>query len=151
MVNKKRLFYGLLIIMWCFIIFYFSNTNANDSSNMSMGIVKMFINLIYPKFDLLNVQRRNEILSIIHLLIRKLAHMTEFGILYFLIFQFITTYKKLYILPLFFTIVYAAFDEIHQLFIEGRSGNIADIMIDSIGAIIMLCIVYLYQKLFRTH
>ena len=34
---------------------------------------------------------------------------------------------------------YAAIDEIHQLFVEGRSGQVTDVLIDSIGILLGIC------------
>jgi len=41
---------------------------------------------------------------------------------------------------------YAIFDEIHQLFIRGRSGNIFDVGIDSIGIVAMALVLWILQK-----
>ena len=49
-------------------------------------------------------------------------------------------------LSLLFCFLYACSDEFHQLFIPGRSGQFIDILIDTSGALIMLLIIYLWQK-----
>ena len=43
------------------------------------------------------------------------------------------------------SILYSCTDEFHQLFINGRSGSIKDVLIDSIGILIGT---YLYKLLF---
>ena len=43
-------------------------------------------------------------------------------------------------------IEYATIDEIHQLFIEGRSGQVVDVFIDSIGVSIGICVFMLVFK-----
>lgn len=42
---------------------------------------------------------------------------------------------------------YAIFDEIHQLFIDGRSGQITDVIIDSIGVAIGICVFMVMYKI----
>lgn len=42
---------------------------------------------------------------------------------------------------------YAALDEIHQLFVEGRSGQVTDVLIDSIGIFLGICFVLIIYKI----
>ena len=44
-------------------------------------------------------------------------------------------------------IEYASLDEIHQLFIEGRAGKITDVLIDTIGISIGICLAMLLYKI----
>lgn len=87
--------------------------------------------------------------------VRKLAHMTEFGLLYML------TYKTLFeaklkaldnskILPLtsfVLTVGYAALDEWHQSFVPGRSSQFTDVLVDATGTLIALSLVWGWQRL----
>ncbi len=53
----------------------------------------------------------------------------------------------LFIIPVGFSVLYGVSDEVHQLFVEGRSFDTGDIAADAIGAAIAaLAIPYLYQK-----
>ena len=49
--------------------------------------------------------------------------------------------------------VYATSDEIHQKFIEGRSGQITDVMIDSMGVLfgilIVMLLIEIYIKIYK--
>ena len=113
-----------------------SSFNSNDSSSQSGFIVNILSSIL--KIDNL------EILTFI---IRKLAHITEYFILGILMINCLKDYKikNIFIVAIFLCILYSWTDEIHQLFVSGRSGNIIDVLIDSIG--IMLGI-YIY-KLFK--
>ena len=75
-----------------------------------------------------------------HTPVRKLAHMLEFGCLATLVFLFLVTWSgKLwwrYFVSLGFTLLYAASDELHQLFRDGRGSQLKDVMIDFTGAFI---------------
>ena len=48
---------------------------------------------------------------------------------------------------LFIGIIYASLDEIHQLFIEGRSGQVIDVCIDTIGVALGICSFMLLYKI----
>ena len=78
--------------------------------------------------------------------IRKIAHITEYLILGFLMFNLLKQYSVTNIYyAIGLSILYSCTDEFHQLFISGRSGSIRDILIDSIGILIGT---YLYKLLF---
>jgi len=67
---------------------------------------------------------------------KKLAHMFVYAVLYFLIFRALN-YKKSdpnFLLPLLFTIMYAATDELHQFFVPGRTATVRDLGFDLYGA-----------------
>lgn len=120
----------LLVILWMIFIFVMSSFDANSSSNQSNFIVDIITSIINIK-DI-------ELLSLI---IRKLAHFIEYFILGILVINFITRYDKKIIIAILLCIIYATSDEIHQIFVPGRSCQITDIMIDSLGSImgIYLC------------
>jgi len=71
---------------------------------------------------------------ILDFIIKKSAHMVEFGILAFLLSKAFKFKKP----DLSFLLAwsYAFTDEIHQLFVPGRGGRISDVLIDLLGIII---------------
>ena len=50
-----------------------------------------------------------------------------------------------------FCFLYACSDEVHQLFVPGRSGNIIDVGIDSIGSYFGILFFYIYYQLRRKY
>lgn len=67
-------------------------------------------------------------------LIRKAAHLCEFALLGSLLYLALRSYGVTGIWwSLCVGILYAASDEIHQLFVPGRLGCITDVLIDAIG------------------
>lgn len=102
------------------------------------------------------------LVSKMHTPIRKLAHMIEFGSLAALAFLFLLTWTGnvlwRYGASLGFAFVYAALDEWHQLFEEGRGPQFSDVLIDFTGAFIaatcvLIVVVIIRQKrrLVTTH
>ena len=55
------------------------------------------------------------------------------------------SYKKIIVYSFIFCFLYACSDEVHQLYVPGRSGNIKDVFIDSIGISFAL-VVYYFKK-----
>lgn len=75
----------------------------------------------------------------LNFLFKKLAHITVYGILFFLLqrgFNWEKVLPKHYLWSFIITILYAASDEWHQSFVPGRHPQIYDIGFDSIGALI---------------
>jgi len=73
-------------------------------------------------------------------LIRKLAHFTVYFVLGILTANAlktsgVSTFKAV-ALALAICIVYAATDEIHQMFVPGRGAQVKDVLIDSVGAVV---------------
>ncbi len=89
----------------------------------------------------------------LHTPIRKLAHMAEFGSLATLVFLLLLTWQgKIlwrYAASLGFALVYAATDELHQLFRDGRGSRFSDVLIDFTGAFIACTLLLIVVMIIR--
>ena len=126
-------------------IFFFKY--ANKSTGTSDKVITTMIEI---KDKITNNETPNNEKEIIvknsSFYIRKIAHITEYLILGFLMFNLLKQYSVTNIYyAIGLSILYSCTDEFHQLFISGRSGSIRDILIDSIGILIGT---YLYKLLF---
>lgn len=130
---KLKYFIPSIIVMIG--IFIFSAQTGNESSELSNGL-------------LLWIQQTLHI-TIPSLIIRKCAHMSEYAILMItFIYAFKNNNIKHYITYAFLsTVFYACTDEFHQLFVESRSGNIIDVCIDSLGALLVIIIMKIKKSL----
>ena len=140
---SKKSKYIILTIIWMGFIFCMSNQPANISKELSQNIENLLNNTpIIGNLlsDILNSPNSQFI-------VRKSAHIILFCLLSILCFVVIYELKrnvKISTLVSFsITFVYACMDEIHQLFIPGRSGKINDVLIDSIGVIMGLIFINL--------
>lgn len=144
--NIKNKIYLLLAILWMGTIFYLSNQPAEISTAQSGGVIELLSNI--PIIGSL-VSAMMEV-DIAQFIIRKAAHMSAFCILAILWFLAIykpnNNIKSTSMKAFTFTVIYACTDEIHQLFVQGRSGEIRDVMIDSTGALIGTIIIYFTVK-----
>ena len=121
------------------LIFLLSSQNAAVSSGTSGNVIRLIVGIFYPEFDNLPAAEQTEIVASLQFLARKSAHFSIYMILGVLSFLAVISYEKLlFVLRLTVSgsvcLLYAASDEIHQLFIPGRSGEVRDVMIDFSGA-----------------
>ena len=139
----------VLVVLWMGVIFCFTAQTGDESGNLSSGFTQMLVTGWNDIFRL--GWNETQILAITESLgypIRKMAHMTEFGVLAVLIWSAlkyytqINTMKKHYTVSWIAAVGYAMTDESHQLFVEGRSGNLFDVGVDAAGAFVALVLVY---------
>lgn len=131
-------FIPAIIIM--IIIFLFSHapgSTSAQSSGMVTDLVMTTIDKVFGDSDYIMVFL-NYMIGMAEFLVRKFAHITEYAAL-----SFACCYaydnekrKKFWLVVILFSFFYAMTDEFHQLFIDGRSGQFSDVMIDMIGVFI---------------
>lgn len=142
--KKKRVITLILIVLWMGLVFFLSQQSADESSELSQGLLKIILKIF--KLD-----SKTEFIT--EHIIRKLAHFTLYTLGGMLIYLHINLYntntKNKVILSHGIGTIYAITDEIHQIFIPGRSGEIRDVLIDSIGVfigLIFVCIIDMIKK-----
>jgi VanZ family protein len=121
------------VVLWMLFIFCLSYQPANESNQMSTGITEVIIQTtskIVPKAEL-SFHTLNHF-------VRKSAHFFIYFVLGILTINALRRIGwsdyRCTILALTICVLYAASDELHQLFIPGRSAELRDIFIDSTGA-----------------
>ncbi|MDF2472345.1 MAG: hypothetical protein K0R21_127 [Anaerocolumna sp.] len=129
-------------------IFYFSSQDALESSSLSGGIVENIYQVIEKFFNWeLTAAHRIQRLELFETGIRKAAHMTEYSLLAVTVAYPLYLYGsrgyKLVLRTELISILYAVTDEIHQLYVPGRSGQISDVLIDGTGALIG-CLLFVF-------
>jgi VanZ family protein len=121
-----------LVIAVAAIIFILSSQTGDVSNDVSQGVTDDFLSFVdgdkQPGFSL-------------HRLIRKCAHMAEYAALSFLLYAFVYVWRsapfyRTALIAWFIATLYGVSDEIHQLFVPGRSGALKDVLIDAAGAAI---------------
>lgn len=123
----------LYILLGLIVFFIWDNSMQNGGS--SDGFSLLFAEIFAPIVNKLgfhgNIWTLNRI-------VRKLAHLSEFtilgGVLYTILRRYITYGTVIKTIGLGMLI--ASFDEFIQLFSPGRSSQISDVLIDTVGIII---------------
>lgn len=146
----------LLAAVWCVFIFYMSAKNGDSSQQMSNGVIKMLAGVLVPGYADMDTIHQAIAVSTLSFPVRKAAHFCEYAILGLLVsnaaLQIARTFKQrgmdiavdtvpfvpgraLFAAAWAFCALFAAGDEFHQLFVDGRSGQLFDVGVDSVGAL----------------
>lgn len=106
--DRHLLLAWLPVLLWCALIFYLS------------GVPSL----------------RTELPGGWDFLLRKFAHISEYAVLTFLFFRadrLSVSPRRALASAVLFAFAFALTDEYHQTFVSGRSGNLVDVSIDSLG------------------
>ena len=144
----------VLLVFWMLVIFTFSQTNGEKSSGKSIGILKKTVITISDAMYNIKIikkpisdKKASEIANKLNYPARKLMHISEYFILALLFYLVYASYniKKVYILTVTSSILYAISDEVHQLF-TGRTGKVTDVLVDTIGIMVAILVIYSVKK-----
>ena len=130
------------LVLWAVLIFVGS---SDVLSGAHTSIILRAVRLLFPSV-------RDESLAVFHLLVRKAGHLTEYAIFAtFAARAFRTSSHDLlrrhwFWVSLLLAIAYALTDEFHQSFVPSRTASIYDSLIDSVGALIALTIIWFRQR-----
>jgi VanZ family protein len=128
----------LLAVAWLLLIFALSHEPAGESSARSAVIVDAVAGLAPFASEFLTF------------LVRKSAHIVAFFTLGVLVYNVVRSYKlqAKYVIAISIACVlaYAIFDEVHQLFVPGRSGEVRDVLLDTAAGAIGVCVFYLAYR-----
>lgn len=127
----KKIIKTLLFVIWLILIYLLSAETGDQSGSLSDGILLSIAKL-------LKISDTKAFVDTFGFFIRKLAHFSEYFILYILTYECFKEYNcpKLIVVSVLFCVLYASFDEFHQLFVDGRCGQLSDVIIDSSGSIV---------------
>lgn len=138
------------------LIFYFSSQTALESSDLSGGITRNFVEgtLNISKIEL-SAEERLVWIENMEGFVRKAAHVAEYGVLGLAVAYPLYAYgkrkRKMILWGEFICILYAVTDELHQLYVPGRAGRISDVVIDGIGALIGCLLFYFLTNFLQVH
>lgn len=131
--------FWIISVLIMIAIFKFSADNAEESNEISTGLLDIVITYIGN--------------FISHNVFREIAHFIEFAALgFFMTGAIYNTFNKLkFYIPLIPCVLYGVSDEIHQIFVPDRAFELVDILIDSSGALlgimIFILIIHLIEKI----
>lgn len=133
----KKIVLWILVLVCMGTIFNFSSQVSAESKKTSSKIVKKIVENINVEEKLTESQTK-AFIKTITIIVRKSAHFAIYALLGLLIFLLLREYntvpKKAVIIAVILSMLYACSDEFHQCFVEGRSGRIIDVIIDTCGA-----------------
>lgn len=155
----RRFVTGFLVLCWMFVIGSFSAQPGAESGSLSRDVAKKAVS-VEEKLSgkTYTAKERDVKIESMQFPIRKLAHMTEYAVLAMLLALHLGSYafgsKNLrlrLLLAWLIAAAYAATDEVHQLFVDGRSGSFVDVCIDSAGALFGIICFGIFCRSYMRH
>ncbi len=151
---KRYVFLALTLITMAF-IFYMSSQNATVSTNTSGSFIGNIANFISKHFRNSSESEKRLLIMGMQRFVRKAAHLTVYLILGFFCFGFFSQFELSFLKRALFafsvSVLYAISDEVHQTFVKGRSGEIKDVIIDTLGIVLGILlytvIIYVFKKI----
>ncbi len=143
-----------LSFLWMGMIFWFSAQNAAESSQLSGQTAFRSALWFWPGFSRLSLEAQTAWVEGMQFWVRKSAHFLVYtGLGFWLCWGFSSfswrLRKKIGWAWLAGTF-YAVTDELHQLFVPGRSGQLRDVLLDSAGVltgVLVFCaLAYFWKK-----
>ena len=140
----KKIMLWILVISCMGVIFYFSSENAEKSTENSRSIITN-TKIIENKAS--NETEKELIIQKADIELRIFAHAFEYFTLSilvcFLIKEYNTNIKSILLISFLICFIYSCSDEIHQLYVIGRSCEFSDIIVDNMGTIFGELLFYL--------
>lgn len=134
----KRVLFLIMLFIAFYVIFNFSAQNGEVSGTFSRKITEYIVDFV-SKIKTMDNSRKIYYIEKLHPIIRKLAHFSIYTVVGFSIMGFMCTFDIKNIIKFITSFCigasYAVFDEIHQYFIPGRSAQILDVCIDTLGVL----------------
>lgn len=129
-------------IAWAAVISFFSTEHFTASA--TSRIIVPFLHWLLPRAS-------PETLEMLHFVIRKAAHVTEYFIFSLLVLRGIRRERPGWIFAWGLAAVaiaagYAALDEFHQAFVPGRTASVRDVLLDTSGAAMAQLLVWLRAR-----
>ena len=137
-----------LTVLWMCVIMHFSGEDADISGRRSSTILVGIIHAVSPSSDItVNGYDYDTALINAEKVVRKVAHMIEYGILSLLIWSVMFGFRKLprifaYIVPVVAVAALGAVDEMNQRSIPGRYGSLFDVCVDITASVTAVFIAY---------
>ena len=141
--------YWLPPLVWLAVIF--SASSDTKSYEHTSRFFEPFLHWLFPQMPQAHVE-------LIHHLVRKTGHLTEFALLALLLWRAIRQPQKNDSRPwrwdeaglsLSIVFLYAASDEFHQIFVALRTALVSDVIIDTTGGAIGLLLLWITGKIFK--
>ncbi len=151
--KNKSVVWFIITVVWMTVIFGFSAQPADASTDTSLRVGMTIGHMIVPGFSEMPKEEQIDYAEKIEFPVRKTAHATEYAILGCLLTNLCLSFsmRKAYMWGWLMGSAYAATDEFHQLFVPGRSGQITDVMLDSVGCLIGCLLTCLILHVVRKH
>ena len=135
----------VMTLAWAVLIFCLSTRTFSPS--FSSGLLDWTLHFLH-------LQVSTGTFDLLHALLRKSAHLTEYAIFALLLYAFPHEkgselwQPRRAVVCIAVAAVYSLTDEFHQLFVPGRHGSLSDCGLDTIGATLAMLVPYTRKQIF---
>ncbi len=147
---RKFLLYWLPLLVWMCIIF--TASSDKESAHHSSLFFEPFMRWLFPHMS------EEHIGQFHHHLFRKCCHLTEYAFFAVLAWRAIRQPRKNDRRPwrwdeaslaLAILFLYATTDELHQVWVPGRTALVSDVIVDTSGGVVGLTLLWIAGKKFK--
>ena len=130
------------LVLWIGVIMFLSSGQASMSN--TSRFIRPLLEFLFPNAP-------EEILTVYHGYVRKLAHLTVYAILAFWAARaFFSSTKNLlrrfwFWLALVLVCLVASIDETNQSFLDSRTGSVSDVLLDAAGGLLMIIVLGVWK------
>ena len=158
-----RWFLTCLTLFWMVFIFMMSSAGKDESNSQSGAVCEFICEHFVEGYEEMAPEEQIQMQQKISFPVRKCAHLSEYAVLGALMTLTAASWRwedeetmrtgetpggTVHILPVLAAgFLYAVSDEIHQIFVPGRSGEPRDVLIDTSGVLIGICLVRFHFSL----
>lgn len=158
-----RWFLTCLTLFWMVFIFMMSSAGKDESNSQSGAVCEFICEHFVEGYEEMAPEEQIQMQQKISFPVRKCAHLSEYAVLGALMTLTAASWLRgdeetmrtgetaggtVRILPVLAAgFLYAVSDEIHQIFVPGRSGEPRDVLIDTSGVLIGICLVRFHFSL----
>lgn len=148
----KKYILVLFTILWCCFIFSFSIQKWDDSVVVSYKVGQVILEKTTSESANRVEKMTADEWSMFNLVIRKFGHFAEFLVLGILMYLTGEHYIRLHknIISIILCLLVAMIDEFLQMFVDGRSSQVMDVIIDGCGSVIGVLFVYIVGKIWES-
>ena len=134
----------IAMLFWMAVIFGFSAQSAEDSSEISGGLIRRVIETVMPDFSEMSAEEQDAIVESWQTVVRKVGHMAEYtvlGVLSWITMGFhFSRFRRRVGVAAGIGLLYAITDEVHQIFVPDRGPGVLDVVIDFAGVCIGIAV-----------
>ena len=158
-----RWFLTCLTLFWMVFIFMMSSAGKDESNSQSGAVCEFICEHFVEGYEEMAPEEQIQMQQKISFPVRKCAHLSEYAVLGAVMTLTAASWRwegeetmrtgetpggTVRILPVLAAgFLYAVSDEIHQIFVPGRSGEPRDVLIDTSGVLIGICLVRFHFSL----
>lgn len=145
--------WGGVVMALCVLIWFMSSRTAGVSSGMSAQVADAVARVAVPGYASGTAAEKARVVEALQFPIRKSGHFLEYAALGAAVYQLLQAIDRVprgvwarRLAAWGLAVAYAATDELHQLFVSGRSGQPTDVLIDACGALAGIAVAVLLTR-----